>query len=187
MSVYYPPTSFYFKVEFTDIRGSSKDIRFQEVSGLSVDMETEDIKEGGENRFVHKLPVRTKYSDLTLKRGLLTDSKVTIWCRKAIENFQFEYSDLNVTLLNDQGSPITMWNVNQAYPIHWSVSDLNSSDSKVAVETLKLNYKYFKVISGSTSPFTAFEDKLDQMGKLQRKVNSAVTTYKKVRKNIQNF
>ena len=149
MSVYYPPTSFYFKVEFLDIKSSSMDIRFQEVSGLSVDMETEDFKEGGENRFVHKLPVRTKYSDLTLKRGLLTDSEVTTWCRNAIENFKFKPANLNITLLNENESPVMMWAINHAYPTHWSISDLNSSDSKVAVETLKLNYNYFRVENGS--------------------------------------
>lgn len=187
MGVYYPPTSFYFKVEFSSLGGSSKDIRFQEVSGLSVDLETEDFKEGGENRFVHKLPVRTKYSELTLKRGLLTDSKVTKWCRDAIENFQFEPADLNITLLNEKGSPTLMWAVNHAFPTHWSVSDLNSSDSKVAVETLKLNYNYFKVLKGSASPFLAFEDKLDQIKNLQSKVNTGISIYQKVTKTINSF
>lgn len=172
MSIYYPPTSFYFKVEFASVGSSSKDIRFQEVSGLSVDLETEDFKEGGENRFVHKLPVRTKYSDLTLKRGLLTDSRVIEWCRKAIEDFQFKPIDLNITLLNEKGEPIIMWAINHAYPIHWSVSDLNSTDSKVVVETLKLNYNYFKVLSGSISPFAAFNDKLDQIRNLQKTIKS---------------
>ena len=75
MSVYYPPWGFYYKVEF-ELSSEPNDARFQSVSGLSVEYDTEEYKEGGENRFTHKLPVRTKYSDLVLKRGMLTGSDV---------------------------------------------------------------------------------------------------------------
>ncbi|MEO9871528.1 phage tail protein [Ekhidna sp.] len=187
MSIYFPPTSFYFKVEFTDIGSSSKDLRFQEVSGLSVDVETEDFKEGGENRFVHKLPVRTKYSDLTLKRGLLTDSKVIKWCRKAIEDFEFNPIDINITLLNEEGEPINMWAVHHAYPVHWSISDFNSMDSKISVETIKLHYNYFKVINGASAPLTAFGDKLKQVKKLKRKVDEGYSIYSKVKRFAKRF
>ncbi len=188
MSVYYPPTSFYFKVEFNDVGGSSKDIRFQEVSGLSVDVETEDFKEGGENRFVHKLPVRTKYSDLTLKRGLLTDSKVIEWCRKAIEDFKFEPVDINITLLNEKGEPINMWAVHHAYPIHWSISDFNSTDSKVSVETIKLHYNYFKVVNGAfPAPLTMIKDKLNQVKRVRKKVKEGYSIYSKVKRFAKRF
>jgi len=65
---YYPPVGFHFKVEFVGI-GNDNDVRFQSVSGLSVEFDTEAYEEGGENRFEHTLPVRTKYPDLSLKRG----------------------------------------------------------------------------------------------------------------------
>ena len=65
MTVYYPPWGFYYKVEF-ELSSEPNDARFQSVSGLSVEYDTEEYKEGGENRFTHKLPVRTKFSDLVL-------------------------------------------------------------------------------------------------------------------------
>ena len=43
---------------------------FSECSGLDLELEVEEYAEGGENRFVHKLPGRRKQSDLVLKRGL---------------------------------------------------------------------------------------------------------------------
>ena len=69
MTDYYPPWGFYYKVEFS-ISQNKNDVRFQAVSGLSVEYDMEEFKEGGENRFTHKLPVRTKYADLVLKRGM---------------------------------------------------------------------------------------------------------------------
>ncbi|MEO0408411.1 MAG: phage tail protein, partial [Cyanobacteria bacterium P01_A01_bin.135] len=67
----YPPVSFFFDVIFQEVPfgKDAVETRFQSVTGLSVDMQTETLKEGGENRFEHILPVRTKYSPLVLKRG----------------------------------------------------------------------------------------------------------------------
>ncbi len=85
---YYPPLGFYYKVEFS-ISKQKDDVRFQSVSGLSVEVEMESYKEGGENRFEHKLPGRTKYTDLTLKRGMLVNSDIVKWCMEAIQNHIF--------------------------------------------------------------------------------------------------
>ena len=75
---YYPPVGFHFKVEFIGV-GNDNDTRFQSVSGLTVEYDTESFKEGGENRYEHKLPVRTKYPDLSLKRGMLTASDQLVY------------------------------------------------------------------------------------------------------------
>ena len=141
---YYPPVGFHFKVEFVGI-GNDNDIRFQSVSGLSIEYDTESFKEGGENRFEHKLPVRTKYADLSLKRGMLTDSKVIEWCLKAFENREFQPAQINVLLLNENHQPIKRWEVIDAWPKKWSVSDLNALENGVVIETLDLAYKYFNV------------------------------------------
>jgi len=141
---YYPPVGFHFKVEFVGI-GNDNDIRFQSVSGLTVEYDTESFKEGGENRFEHKLPVRTKYADLSLKRGMLTDSKVIEWCLKAFANREFTPAQVNVLLLNEKHEPIKRWEVIDAWPKKWNVSDLNAQENSVVVETLDLAYTYFKV------------------------------------------
>ncbi|WP_319481059.1 phage tail protein [uncultured Draconibacterium sp.] len=146
MSEFHPPIGFHFSVEFPDISSSSSDQRFQSVSGLTVDVDTEEIAEGGENRFKHKVPVRTKYPNLVLKRGLLVDSEVIKWCRDAVEDFSFKPTNLVVKLLNEKHEPLMSWNVVHAYPVKWSMSDFNAEESKLAIETLELTYNYFNVI-----------------------------------------
>jgi phage tail-like protein len=141
---YYPPVGFHFKVEFVGI-GNDNDIRFQAVSGLTIEYDTESFKEGGENRFEHKLPVRTKYADVSLKRGMLTDSKVIEWCLKAFENREFQLATVNISLLNEKHEAIKRWEVIEAWPKKWRVSDLNAQENGIVVETLDLAYKYFKV------------------------------------------
>jgi phage tail-like protein len=142
MTDYYPPWSFYFRVEF-GISKNKDDVRFQSVSGLAVEYDMEEFKEGGENRFTHKLPVRTKYSDLVLKRGMLTDSEVIKWCLRAFRDRDFQPSDITVTLMNEKSEPLKVWKVVHAVPRKWQASDLNANENAVVIETLELSYRYF--------------------------------------------
>jgi phage tail-like protein len=144
---YYPPVGFHFKVEFVGI-GNDNDIRFQSVSGLNVEYDTESFKEGGENRFEHKLPVRSKYPDLSLKRGMLTDSKLIKWVLGILHDRDFINNKpalVNVQLLNEKHESIKQWEIIDAWPKKWSVSDLNAQENSVVIETLDLAYKYFNI------------------------------------------
>lgn len=143
MATYYPPVGFHFKVVFGLDGVSDLDVQFQEVSGLTVDVEMESYVEGGENRFTHQLPSRTKYAELSLKRGLVTDSAVLDWCRNAIENFQFEPINLTVILLNEKHEPLSSWNVIGGIPKRWEVSSFNAEQNAAVIETLQLSYGYF--------------------------------------------
>ncbi len=144
---YYPPWGFYFKVVF-DFSQDKNDVRFQSVSGLSVEYDFESFKEGGENRFEHKLPVRTKYADLVLKRGLLTDSSVINWVLDAFQNRIFTPAGITVNLMNERGEPLQSWNVVHAIPKKWLVSDFNASENGIVVETMELSYRYFTIQKG---------------------------------------
>jgi phage tail-like protein len=141
---YYPPWGFYFKVVF-NISSDKNDVRFQSVSGLSVEYDFESYKEGGENRFEHKLPVRTKYADLVLKRGMLVDSTVITWFLDAFNNRTFKPAAITVNLMNEKSEPLRSWNVVDAIPKKWLVSDLNATDNGIVVETMELAYRYFTI------------------------------------------
>ena len=144
MASYYPPVGFHFKVDFQGI-GNDNDIRFQSVSGLNVEFDTESFKEGGQNHFEHKLPTRSKFSDLVLKRGMLTDSEVINWCKKALFDREFKPAQIIVTLLNPDHKPLKTWKVNNAWPRKWAVSDFNAGENSIVVETLELCYSFFTI------------------------------------------
>lgn len=139
-----PAVGFHFLVEFNGIDGlKDNDTRFQEVSGLNSELGVEELKEGGENRFAHRLPGPAKYSNLVLKRGLVTDTALIKWFRDAIENFEFDPITIKVSLLNESSEPLLNWNFVDAYPVKWSVSNLDARKSEVMVDTIELAYKYF--------------------------------------------
>ncbi len=143
---YYPPPGFHFKVEVQDLLPAHEDdVRFTEVGGLSVELGTEDIAEGGENRFTQKFPLRAKYPELVLKRGVLVNSAVTEWIRQCIEDLTITPKDIFVKLLNEEHQPLLTWQIVKAYPTKWAVSDLNSTSNTVVIESLQLFYQYFSL------------------------------------------
>lgn len=143
---YYPPPGFHFKVEVIDLpKKLEHDIRFTEVGGLSAELVSEEVPEGGENRFVQKFPTRAKYPELVLKRGLLKGSGVRAWIEDCITHLQITPLNVDVTLLNKDHQSLMTWHLVNAYPTKWSVSDLNASANAVVVESLQLFYQRFTV------------------------------------------
>jgi phage tail-like protein len=140
-----PPVGFHFRVEVLGLTPVADDLRFVEVGGLALEVATEDVPEGGENRFVQRYPGRAKYGDLVLKRGLLKDSEVWNWARVCIEDLDVTPRDVNVTLLNPEHEPLMTWHLVGAYPVKWSVSDLNATANAFVVETLTLAYRHFRL------------------------------------------
>ena len=141
----YPPVGFNFKVEF-DLPGiADTDFRFRDVSGISMEVEEETYNEGGENRFIHKFPVRARYPDLVLKRGLLTDSVIRKWCEEAIYNLDIQPTSVWVTLLNEEHEPLQSYTFINAWPKKWNISDLNAESSEIVIESLELAYQYYKI------------------------------------------
>jgi phage tail-like protein len=143
MANYYPPVAFHFRVDIDGLTTGDKDASFQEVSGLNATVGEFTYNEGGENRFVHRLPDRITYDKLVLKRGMLVGSALIAWFRDAVESFRFDPKDLVVTLLNENHEPLEAWNFVKAYPVKWSISNFNAQGNEVVVETIELAFQYF--------------------------------------------
>jgi len=141
------PVAFYFMVKF-DGGSDTWEVPFQEVSGIKTRMDVEEIKEGGENRFVHKLPKQLKPDNLVLKTAVQTqDSPLVNWCKKTLES---DFSnpirpmDVHVMLLNHEGQARMKWLLFNAYPLSWEISALNATKNEVAIETIELCYAYIE-------------------------------------------
>lgn len=148
-SEFYQLVNFHFLVSFRPDDGGSFDTRFQSVAGLDSILETETIKEGGENRFEHVVPVRRKYGPLILKRGVLmaSESKVTHWLNQAFQHQKLvPLGNVNIQLLDEEHNVLMQWSVNNVWPRSWKLSELNAERGEVFIETLELNYNYITII-----------------------------------------
>lgn len=142
MATYYPPPAFHFTVSIQLDGAADADTRFQEVSGLAVELGTEELVEGGENRFAHQLPTGARHGNLVLKRGLLTSSRLIAWIREAVESMVFTPVTVVVTLLDEKHEPLASWQFINAWPVKWTLGNLNATDNSVLVETLELAYQW---------------------------------------------
>lgn len=138
-----PAVAFYFRVTFHG-EPSISDTNFKEVSGLTVDMDVETVKEGGENNFTHQLPLRLKHNRLVLKRALAKmDNDLEKWVKDNLENgfsIGFTPRNITITLLDSDGKPFSQWLCSNAYPAKWDLSVLDAEKNALVIETLELNY-----------------------------------------------
>ncbi|RZN35496.1 MAG: phage tail protein [Methanophagales archaeon ANME-1-THS] len=128
-----PYLSFRFLVEIQGLIVGG----FSEVSGLQAETEIEEIREGGVNEYVHKLPKITKYPTITLKRGL-TDSDVLWRWHQEVVSGKITRKSGFIILLDSEGNETWRWHFIDAYPVKWTGPDLKADSTTVAVETLEL-------------------------------------------------
>jgi len=142
MGMNFPPAGFYYEVRI-DGRGGTVGA-FQEVSGIEVSAEVETISEAGLNMYSHRVPKRTQYNNLVLKRGLcLQDGYLHNWVKSSLQsNFgdKIVPGTVYVSLMDAEGSELMGWSFSNAYPIKWSVSGFNSQESSIVVENIEFVY-----------------------------------------------
>ncbi|MEM6395395.1 MAG: phage tail protein [Bacteroidota bacterium] len=155
MSEHSSPTSFYFLATIDD---EEKPAAFQEVTGITAQIETAEINEGGENRFVHRVPGRVKYENLVLKRGMLQiRSAFYQWCYQSLNGNLSQRKapkDLRVDLVDGQSENnqvLRGWVFAGGYPIKWEVGQ-RSADGEQVIESLEFAYTHFHQISTPIQP-----------------------------------
>jgi phage tail-like protein len=143
-----PPLGFRFGVLFFagGVIPNPLDILFQKVSGLGSSVETAAVEEGGQNLYVQSLPKKIKYENLVLERGVVVGSPLVIEFNVTMSLFKFSPSNVLVTLLDNTRIPIAGWLFMKAYPVKWSVSDLDADANSVVIERMELAYQRMQVM-----------------------------------------
>lgn len=115
---------------------------FTEVSGLAMEYEVEEYKEGGVNDFVHKLRGRAKFPNLVLKRGITSNEEFTKWfaaCREKLER-----REVTLTMFDRRLKPVRVWSFVGAFPVKWTGPDFKASADGAAIETVELAHQGLK-------------------------------------------
>jgi phage tail-like protein len=109
---------------------------FSDVSGLEMKVETDDVREGGNNDFVHKIAKQSTYPNLTCKRGISDSTTLSNWIATVIGG-TVDRRQLTVILMDQLGVEKWRWNFRDAFPVKWAVSELSASSGNVAVESVE--------------------------------------------------
>ncbi|UFJ38954.1 phage tail protein [Brevibacillus humidisoli] len=118
---------------------------FTQVSGLQADTEVEEYAEGGVNEYVHILPKRTKYGNITLTKGVTSSGELWNWYRDVVVG-KVRRKSGSIILQNYRGYELCRWNFFEAYPVKWIGPDLNASGNEIAVEKLELAHHGLKAL-----------------------------------------
>lgn len=122
---------------------------FTEVSGLAVSIEVQDVPEGGQNAFTHKLLGRMKWPNLVLKRGVTNSDALFEWLMECSgEGFAKSNRVVGrsgkVSVLSASGRPVRTWEFTNAKPVRWSGPKLAASARELAVEELEVCHSGFR-------------------------------------------
>src|SRR6187399_684896 len=131
-----PYGSFDFRVEIGGIfRGS-----FQEVSGLDSSIDVAEYREGGNaNPSVYKLPGRSKYSNVTCKRGITDDDSLWNWHMQWVKGDPAaQRLAVGIVLLDRTGRERMRWHCEAAWPVKWTGPTFNAKGNEVAIETFEI-------------------------------------------------
>lgn len=144
-----PPLGFRFGVFFFagGVIPNPIDILFQKVSGIGSTVKTTPVEEGGQNLYTQSLPDKIQYDNLVLERGVLVGSPLSIEFNAAMSLFKFAPSNVLVNLLDNTRIPVAAWLFMNAYPVKWSVSDLDATNNSVVIEHLELSYQRMQAIT----------------------------------------
>ncbi|HUW66765.1 MAG TPA: phage tail protein [Candidatus Nanoarchaeia archaeon] len=116
---------------------------FSEVSGLKIETEVESIREGGANDVEYKLPKGTKYSNITLKRGITDFDLIWRWYDDVI-NGKIKRKNGLIVLYDQAGLALVIWGFVDAYPIMLDGPSLNATSNTIATQTLTLAHHGLK-------------------------------------------
>jgi phage tail-like protein len=133
-----------FKFEIGGIEIGS----FTEVSGLSVQIDVEDLAEGGQNGYTHKLLGRMKWPNLVLKRGVTDSNALFEWLMQYSSNGFAKTSSIartgKIEVLDPKGKTLRTWEFADAKPVRWSGPKLAASARELAVEELEVCHSGFR-------------------------------------------
>ncbi|MBA3843348.1 MAG: phage tail protein [Actinobacteria bacterium] len=119
---------------------SPLDIRFSHISGLNAEVSGEVLREGGRNVGGILLPDQVTFGTLSLERGIVAATPITLWFDRMMSELRGHYADVVIMLLNEGGLPVCSWTVSQALPSRWSTGDLDASGNTVLINHLELTY-----------------------------------------------
>ncbi len=116
---------------------------FSEVSGLQLETETEEYREGGVNDHVHKLPKISKQTNISLKKGITDSDDLWKWYRETVSG-NIERKSGCIILIDSEGNDQWRWEFEDAYPVKWEGPALNAGSPATAIETLDLAHNGIK-------------------------------------------
>jgi phage tail-like protein len=142
--VKYPLTAIRFEADWGGSLAS-----FSEVSGLNVETDVIEYRGGMDTTLTtRKVPGLMKYSNVTMKRGVLgKDNDFFDWWTKNQQG-QHEQRDITVKLMNEAGEETVSWSIVRAWPVKVEGPSLNAKGNEIAIESVEFCHEGVTIKNG---------------------------------------
>jgi len=118
---------------------------FTACSGLSMEfevMEHPHINAKAKSKTTTKIPGRTKYSEVVLKRGFTPDDKLYKWFKDVLDaSTKTPYKDGSIVIYDRTQKEVARFNLTNMWPSKLSVSDLTAGSDEVMVEEVTMQHE----------------------------------------------
>jgi phage tail-like protein len=113
---------------------------FSECTGLQVETEVFDYREGGQNDYIHHFAGPTKYPALLLKHGITQIDGLWNWHQDVTQG-NINRKNGTIYLLDKMHIPVMYWNFKEAFPVKYTGPDFRADSATVAFESIELAHR----------------------------------------------
>lgn len=118
---------------------------FASLDGPGLAIEILEFREGGDpNANARKLPGRTTWANLTLKRGYVNQSFFESWIHQVREGAPNFRKNLSIVILDRHGAETARYNLYNCWPASWKLTSLDGKGNDVLVEEVVVAIEYFE-------------------------------------------
>jgi len=110
---------------------------FSQCSGLQVQIEGHEYREGGVNDFVHRFAGRTTHPPLLLKHGMSPLDGLWNWHQDTVSGV-IKRRNGTIYLLDQQRLPVMWWDFQEGLPMKWTGPELSADHAAVAFESIEI-------------------------------------------------
>ena len=142
---------------------------FNECTGLEATLDVEEYEEGGNNGTVLKFPTRAKWNNITLKKGLTTNSDLWDWYYGFVEG-RGERKDGVITLMTAEQEVHTAWHFVRALPVRYTAPTFNAQQNNVSIESIELAHEGIYQLSGSRGLASAVSEAAGAISNVANKI-----------------
>lgn len=137
-----PYAQFNFLIEIDSITRAS----FTEVSGLNVEQDVIDYREGSDATIVRKLPGLVTVPNIALKRGWTQDNELWLWRKTTIDGATERRSG-SIIVLDEAQDEALRFNFREGWICKWEGPQLNSTTNEVAIEGIEICHEGLEMVS----------------------------------------
>ncbi len=109
---------------------------FTECTLPIIELETEQVKEGGLNAYVHTLPLAIKPSIITLKNGLAALQSLNEWTADILQG-TITRKSITVKMLDLKSEPYMTITLKDAFPRKWTGPQLRTDSNLAALHSIE--------------------------------------------------